>query len=197
MIKTTLNWTIKNLKHMYDAKETLSFDHPIQRQSAQWSNLQQSLLIHSILANFPVPAIYVQKSDAEEADDKGKTLCKYSVLDGKQRMTTIFSFINGEYALNEETPDAEIEGENYSLAGKTFGELDVDVQQELLRFLEDSVRFFHCQFVIATHSPFLLSMRGARIYDLDEEVVDVKRWTELGNVRAYYEFFKKYEKEFR
>lgn len=70
-------------------------------------------------------------------------------------------------------------------------------QQELLRFLEDSVRFFHCQFVIATHSPFLLSMRGARIYDLDEEVVDVKRWTELGNVRAYYEFFKKYEKEFR
>lgn len=112
MIKTTLNWTVKNLKHMYDAKETLSFDHPIQRQSAQWSNLQQSLLIHSILANFPVPAIYVQKSDAEEADDKGKTLYKYSVLDGKQRMTTIFSFINGEYALNEETPDAEIEGVN-------------------------------------------------------------------------------------
>ncbi len=58
------------------------------------------------------------------------------------------------------------------------------------------MRFFHCQFVIATHSPFLLSMRGAKIYDLDEEVVDVKRWTELGNVRAYYEFFKKYESQF-
>lgn len=69
-------------------------------------------------------------------------------------------------------------------------------QQELLRFLEDSVRFFKCQFVIATHSPFLLSMRGAKIYDLDEEVADVKRWTELGNVRAYYDFFKKYEREF-
>ena len=144
MIKTTLNWTVKNLKHMYDAKETLSFDHPIQRQSAQWSNLQQSLLIHSILANFPVPAIDVQKSDAEEADDKGKTLYKYSVLDGKQRMTTIFSFINGEYALNEETPDAEIEGENYSLAGKTFGELDVDVQQELLRFKFQMFAFEDC-----------------------------------------------------
>lgn len=35
-------------------------------------------------------------------------------------------------------------------------------QQELLRFLEDSARFFGCQFVIATHSPFLLSMRGPR-----------------------------------
>lgn len=69
-------------------------------------------------------------------------------------------------------------------------------QQELLRFLEDSARFFGCQFIIATHSPFLLSMRGAKIYDMDEDVVDVKRWTELDNVRAYYEFFKKYEKEF-
>lgn len=74
--------------------------------------------------------------------------------------------------------------------------LSPEKQQELLRFLEDSVRFFHCQFVIATHSPFLLSMRGAKIYDLDEEMVDVKRWTELGNVRAYYDFFKKYESEF-
>lgn len=69
-------------------------------------------------------------------------------------------------------------------------------QQELLRFLEDSVRFFGCQFIIATHSPFLLSMRGAKIYDLDEEIVDVKRWSELENVRAYYEFFKKHEETF-
>lgn len=66
-------------------------------------------------------------------------------------------------------------------------------QQELLKFLEDSARFFGCQFIISTHSPFLLSMRGAKIYDMDEEVVDVKRWTDLPGIRAYYEFFKKYE----
>lgn len=74
--------------------------------------------------------------------------------------------------------------------------LSPERQQELVKFLEDSVRFFGCQFVIATHSPFLLSMRGAKIYDLDEEVVDVKRWTELSNVRAYFEFFQKHEDEF-
>ena len=62
--------------------------------------------------------------------------------------------------------------------------------------MEDSARFFGCQFVIATHSPFLLSMKVAKIYDMDEEIVDVKRWTQLENVRAYYEFFKKHEKEF-
>lgn len=75
--------------------------------------------------------------------------------------------------------------------------LSPEKQQELVRFLEDSARFFGCQFVIATHSPFLLAMRGAKIYDLDEEIVDVKRWSELANVRAYYEFFKKHEDAFK
>lgn len=75
--------------------------------------------------------------------------------------------------------------------------LSPERQQELVRFLEDSARFFGCQFIIATHSPFLLAMRGAKIYDMDEEVVDVKKWTELENVRAYYDFFKKHEEEFR
>lgn len=74
--------------------------------------------------------------------------------------------------------------------------LSPEKQQQLLQFIEDSARFYGCQFVIATHSPFLLSMRGAKIYDLDAEPVDVKRWTELGNIRVYYEFFKKHDMEF-
>ena len=43
--------------------------------------------------------------------------------------------------------------------------LSPERQLELLRFIEDSARFFGCQFVISTHSPFLLSMPGAKIYD--------------------------------
>lgn len=74
--------------------------------------------------------------------------------------------------------------------------LSPERQLELLQFIEESARFYGCQFIIATHSPFLLSMRSAKIYDLDENPVDVKRWTELGNVRAYYEFFKKHEGDF-
>ena len=69
-------------------------------------------------------------------------------------------------------------------------------QQELMKFLEDSARFFGCQFIISTHSPFLLSMRGAKIYDMDEDVVDVKRWTELPGIRVYFDFFKRHEEEF-
>ena len=69
-------------------------------------------------------------------------------------------------------------------------------QQELVNFIEDSARLFGCQFVISTHSPFVLAMRGAKIYDLDEDPVDVKKWTELENVREYYNFFKEHEDEF-
>ncbi|WP_238948459.1 AAA family ATPase [Clostridium sp. YIM B02569] len=70
-------------------------------------------------------------------------------------------------------------------------------QMELRNFIEDSARFLRCQFIISTHSPFILAMKGAKIYDLDENPVDVKRWTELENVRTYYDFFKMHEKEFK
>lgn len=69
-------------------------------------------------------------------------------------------------------------------------------QVELVRFMEDSARFFGCQFVIATHSPFILSMRGAKIYDLDSGPVRVCRWTELECVRAYHDFFAEHQDEF-
>lgn len=69
-------------------------------------------------------------------------------------------------------------------------------QKEMIRFIEDSVRFFGCQFVISTHSPFVLSIKGAKIYDLDEDPVDIKKWTQLENVRVYYELFREHEKEF-
>ena len=70
------------------------------------------------------------------------------------------------------------------------------LQLELRRFLEDSTRFYRCQLIIATHSPFLLSLRGAKIYDLDGDKVEVRPWTQLPHVRAYYEFFREHQREF-
>lgn len=69
-------------------------------------------------------------------------------------------------------------------------------QQELVQFLEDSARFFGCQFIMATHSPFLLAMRGAKIYDLDADPVCARRWTELPAVRAYHDFFQQHMDDF-
>ncbi len=70
-------------------------------------------------------------------------------------------------------------------------------QIELRDFLENAARFFGCQFVIATHSPFLLSMRGAKVYDLDAAPAAVKRWTQLPDIRAAHEFFEAHRDEFR
>lgn len=71
-----------------------------------------------------------------------------------------------------------------------------ELQQQLVRFIEDSVRFYNCQFIIATHSPFLLSMKDSVVYDLDMEPVCRRKWTELKNVRIYYDFFSKNREEF-
>ena len=68
-------------------------------------------------------------------------------------------------------------------------------QRELAHWLEDSVRFFGCQFIIATHSPFLLAARDARIYDLDREPVEECPWTELEAIRVYRDFFAEHEKD--
>ncbi len=70
-------------------------------------------------------------------------------------------------------------------------------QLELVQFLEDAVRFYDCQLVIATHSPFILSLKGAKIYDMDQDKVDIKQWNELKNVKVYYEFFQKHQDEFK
>ena len=82
------------------------------------------------------------------------------------------------------------------LPGTDRKKLLSQLQQELVQFLEDSVRFYNCQFIISTHSPFLLAMRDALIYDLDSVPVRTSEWTELKNVRVYYEFFKRHMREF-
>ena len=62
-------------------------------------------------------------------------------------------------------------------------------QLQLKYFLEDCVRHHSCQFIISTHSPFLLSLKGARIYDIDSVPVRECKWTELPSVKVYQEFF--------
>jgi len=69
-------------------------------------------------------------------------------------------------------------------------------QRELAKFLEDSARFFGCQFIIATHSPFLLALRGAKIYDMDADPARPSRWTKLPAVREYHDFFMEHSGEF-
>lgn len=65
------------------------------------------------------------------------------------------------------------------------------MQLELVKMLEEMARYCDCQFVIATHSPFLLALDGARIYDLDSRPAEIKEWWELENTKIYFNFFEK------
>ena len=69
-------------------------------------------------------------------------------------------------------------------------------QIELAKYIEEASRFYKCQFIISTHSPFVLAMPYAKIYNLDVVPVTPSKWTELENVRTYYEFFESHKSEF-
>jgi predicted ATPase len=109
-------------------------------------------------------------------------------------MDNVREYSNGESAFRYFT---EKIGENgLYILDEPENSLSPKRQMELKSFIEDSVRFFGCQFIISTHSPFLLAMQGAKIYDLDKNPADIRRWTELDNVRIYREFFKAHDDEF-
>jgi len=104
------------------------------------------------------------------------------------------TFSNGESAFRYFTN--KITEDRLYLLDEPENSLSPERQMELRQFISDSARFMGCQFVISTHSPFLLSMKGAKIYDLDSDPVDVRPWTQLKNVRAYYDFFKQHQNAF-
>ena len=101
---------------------------------------------------------------------------------------------NGESAFAYFTN--KIEANSLYLLDEPENSLSAKLQKELAQFLEEAVRFYGCQLIISTHSPFLLSLRGARIYDLDGDPAGVKHWSELENIRAYYDLFESRRREF-
>ena len=147
-------------------------------QNRKWSALE----FHSL-------ADYDQWKEGYDA--KRRTSSRF-VNDRLEKNPDLFS--NGETAIKYYVDRI---GENsLYLIDEPENSLSAAFQQELAGFLADSARFFGCQLIIATHSPFLLAIPGARIYDLDSRPAEVRKWTQLENVRAYFDFFQKHQQEF-
>lgn len=125
------------------------------------------------------------------AEARGKTSSNY-INDRLQK--NMWAGSNGETAIIHLTD--EIQDNALYLLDEPENSLSPKLQLELKTFLEDSARFFNCQFIIATHSPLLLGMKNAKIYNLDDDYADVYKWTELENVKVYAEFFKEHLHEF-
>ena len=69
-------------------------------------------------------------------------------------------------------------------------------QVKLAEEINKMARYLGIQFIIATHSPFMLGILNAKIYNLDTKNYEVQKWNELENVRYFYAFFKSKMNEF-
>ena len=110
------------------------------------------------------------------------------------RNNNIIQHSNGESALD--FWQEQIDKNGIYLLDEPENSLSAENILKLKKYIEDSVRFYNCQFIISTHSPFLLALNEARIYDLDEVPVSSKQWYELKNMQIYYDFFKGYNDKF-
>lgn len=131
MKKSTIPYNVLQLKKMYEKSGILDFDCPIQRRYGSWDDLKKSLLPHSMFAGYVVPPIYMIKENKGMKDAKNRPVSNYSCIDGQHRLRTLFDYLNDEFALHEETPDVEIDGEIYSIAGCKYSELPEELRQLL------------------------------------------------------------------
>lgn len=104
-------------------------------------------------------------------------------------------YSNGETAL--QMLDDYMESDALYLLDEPEVSLSPANQTVLAEKLNKLARFLGCQFIIATHSPFMLGTLNAKIYNLDSRELEEAKWTELENVRYFYDFFEKHRKEFR
>ena len=89
-------------------------DRPRFQRQYVWPNRLASLLIESILLNIPIPPCYFSQNDDFEL----------SVIDGQQRIYSIYRFLDNQFALS----GLEVVSE---LNGKRFHELDRRSQRQI------------------------------------------------------------------
>lgn len=123
--------------------------------------------------------------------------------------------LRDSYAMNRQLEIIKFAQEKYSNGETTLQMLDDFIEPDALYLLDEPevslspqnqtilaerlnnmARFLGCQFIISTHSPFMLGTLNGKIYNIDTEDLDEVNWTELENVRYFYDFFEKHKKEF-
>jgi hypothetical protein len=92
---------IKNSTTMmtFAERNEIKLDPPYQRMGDVWTKEKKQLLIDSVLNNYDIPKIYFHIYEREQQVKTGIT---YSVIDGRQRLETIWQFIEGKFNLSND-----------------------------------------------------------------------------------------------
>jgi len=108
---------IKNSTTMmiFAERDEIKLDPPYQRMGDVWTKEKKQLLIDSILNDYDIPKIYFHIYERELQTQTGVT---YSVIDGRQRLETIWQFIEGKFNLSNDfeyqrDPNLKISGLSY------------------------------------------------------------------------------------
>lgn len=75
-------------------RELLNLDPPYQRRSV-WPQSYKDYFVDTILLDYPAPAVFL----FEDIDEDG--IAQYSVVDGKQRLSTIFEFLSNLFPVSD------------------------------------------------------------------------------------------------
>jgi len=121
---------VKWLKDQSDL-ELLEVDHSFQRKYI-WTVKNQILLIETILMGYPVPEVYLWQKQTDSAS--GGTI--HSIIDGQQRLGSIFDFVNNKFTLRKNYVDFK----DADYVNKTFEELTDDQRTQIWQY-PLSVRF--------------------------------------------------------
>lgn len=112
MTRFNINWTAKTLMNQMK-RGNVNFDNAIQR-GLVWDNEKKSLLIHSMIYGYAIPAMYFTRNEDGV----------YDSLDGKQRSNAIAEFLNDEFALTLDTPPVyDDDGKMDNVGGMYFSQL--------------------------------------------------------------------------
>lgn len=84
-------------------RDLLELDPPYQRRSV-WSQSYKDYFIDTILLDYPAPAGFL----FEDIDEDG--VAQYSVVDGKQRLSTVFDFLGGEFPVSDAASMTRLRG---------------------------------------------------------------------------------------
>jgi hypothetical protein len=82
---------------LYSERENIKLDPPYQRMGGVWTLEKKQLLIDSILNDYDIPKIYFHVLTSGQEPTGGH---EYTVIDGRQRLETIWEFVNGGFFLS-------------------------------------------------------------------------------------------------
>ena len=120
MQRFNINWTAKALVNQME-KGKVNYDNAVQR-SLVWDEDKKSLLIHSMIYGYAIPAMYFTRDEN----------VIYDSLDGKQRSNTISEFLHDEFALPADPPAVMDEnGGMEDISGMYFSQLPEWVQDKI------------------------------------------------------------------